>query len=510
MLRREFVKSLGAAAASTLAPGFAVAKGANNSNAKLAAPVSEVKAFSSSFVNVPESYGPTQIAFDRPLPEGLSGTLYRNGPALFKRGDTQYKHWFDGDGMIQSFHLDGSLLTHKANMVQTNRFVAEKEAGRFLWPSFGTAFEDGRSATNADAINSANTSLLPVDDELWALWEGGSAWDIDPDTLQTRGRKVFSEETDGLSFSAHPKVDVDGRIWNFGYVSGGNTLILYDIAANGTLNRVQTVSTPNTNMVHDFAVTDQYLIFVLLPITFDWPTSSKPTAFAEMLGWDESAPVNVLVVDKSTLEVQQRFDMSAFFAFHFGNAWQDGKQVRVELAVSDPWDALNEQFLSATQGQKINKGNYATTKEPAAVELVIDLQKKMVSIESLPIIGGDFPVYDNRYVGNRTKNLFMMNRSSTLSSDVYGFNQIMHFDRESGKTQSFDYGPDVLAEEHLFVSKNGAAEGAGWLLGTSYNWRTQLTNLSVFNAAAVQDGPVAIANLPYHLPLGLHGKFVAS
>jgi len=147
---------------------------------------------------------------------------------------------------------------------------------------------------------------------------------------------------------------------------------------------------------------------------------------------------------------------------------------------------------------------------PGAVELVIDMQNKAVSVERLPIIGADFPVYDSRYIGSRTNHLFMANRSSTLSADVFGFNQIVHYDRMSGKTQLYDYGADVLAEEHLFVPRKGGLEGTGWLLGSSYNWQEQVTSLSVFNASAVADGPIATAALPYHLPLGLHGKFVAS
>jgi len=321
---------------------------------------------------------------------------------------------------------------------------------------------------------------------------------------------VFSEQTDGLSFSAHPKVDSDGRIWNFGYVSGADTLIVYDMAANGKLNRVQTINTPYTNMVHDFAVTEQYLIFVLLPITFEWSQSNKPVAFGDMIGWDDTEPVNVLVVNKSTLEVEQRFEMSAFFAFHFGNAWQDGSRVRVELATADAWDALNEELLLATQGHALSKNTAKGVQEPGAIELVIDLDKKLVSVEHLPMVGADFPVYDDRHMGSRTNNLFMMNRSNTLSPEVFGFNQLVHFNRESGITHTYDYGAEVLAEEHLFVPRKGAPEGLGWLLGSSYNWTNQLTSLSVFDASAIEDGPIATADLPYHLPLGLHGKFVAS
>lgn len=510
MSRRDFLKQLAAAGAIGMTPEALLANASTTASISAVSASAESAAFKSSFNAIPESFGPTQVEFNNPVPDGLSGTLFRNGPALFQRGSTNYHHWFDGDGMIQSFQIDGRQLTHKASMVRTTRYMEEEKAGQFLWSGFGTSIKGGRSVTQADDANVANISVLPVQDELWALWEAGSAWEIDPDSLDTVGRKVLSSETDGLPFSAHPRVEADGRIWNFGYVSGADTLILYDIAANGELNRVQPINTPNTNMVHDFAVTDQHLIFVLLPITYNIADTDASLAFGDRLGWDNSAPVHVLVVNKSNLEIERRFEMPSFFAFHFGNAWQDGQQLRVELATSNPWDEFNTMVKQATQGIPLENNASAKKDNPTAMELVIDLQRKVVSVESIPIIGGDFPAFDNRYIGSRTKQLTMINRSSALSDSIFGANQLVQYDRSSQKTQQFDYGSDSIAEEHVFVPKAGAKEGIGWLVGTSYNWRKQLTSLSVFNNAAIEDGPVATAELPYNLPLGFHGKFVAS
>jgi len=55
-----------------------------------------------------------------------------------------------------------------------------------------------------------------------------------------------------------------------------------------------------------------------------------------------------------------------------------------------------------------------------------------------------------------------------------------------------------------------APEGKGWVLGTAYHWPTERTTLSVFDAQAVNAGPVASVALPYGLPLGLHGQFVSA
>jgi all-trans-8'-apo-beta-carotenal 15,15'-oxygenase len=45
------------------------------------------------------------------LPADLAGTLYRNGPALFRRGGTAVNHWFDGDGLVRAFALRDGKAT---------------------------------------------------------------------------------------------------------------------------------------------------------------------------------------------------------------------------------------------------------------------------------------------------------------------------------------------------------------------------------------------------------------
>jgi len=39
------------------------------------------------------------------IPEGLRGSLYRNGPARLERGGVRVGHWFDGDGAILAVHF---------------------------------------------------------------------------------------------------------------------------------------------------------------------------------------------------------------------------------------------------------------------------------------------------------------------------------------------------------------------------------------------------------------------
>jgi all-trans-8'-apo-beta-carotenal 15,15'-oxygenase len=476
-----------------------------------------------SFRNFEAAVGPSEVRFDRPLPAELTGTLYRNGPARMQRGDTTYRHWFDGDGMVQALALQGSTLRHRGAMIDTDRSRAEASAGRFLWPGFGTSFADARSVRKGDDVNVGNISVLPLGGELLALWEGGSAWRVDRDTLATRGRKVFDADTDGAPFSAHPRVDPDGRVWNFGYAGGSGKLLIYDIDRSGALKRHALIDAPNADMVHDFAVTTRHLVFVLTPVLRKAGDRREVQAFADTLEWRADKPAWLLVVDKDTLAVTHRVELPNFFCFHLGNAWVDaaargdrggdrggagggagGGTLRVQVARTAPFDELMQQIAAASSGSVVGGVSRRT------LEIALDLSSGRASIVELPLVNSEFPRFDPRRTGLRSRHLLMLGRDAKAPEGAFGLNTVQWFDRERGHVTRFSYGERAFAEEHVFVPRAGGAEGEGWVLGTALDWQAQRTMMSVFDAQALDAGPIATARLPYMLPMGLHGQFVSA
>ena len=91
---------------------------------------------------------------------------------------------------------------------------------------------------------------------------------------------------------------------------------------------------------------------------------------------------------------------------------------------------------------------------------------------------------------------------------MWRLRRVVKRDLELGTTQSFDYGPGVIAEEHVFVPRPGPSrEDDGWLVGAFLDYARGLSGLAVFDARHVADGPVARAWLEYPLPLAFHGQF---
>jgi carotenoid cleavage dioxygenase-like enzyme len=79
-------------------------------------------------------------------------------------------------------------------------------------------------------------------------------------------------------------------------------------------------------------------------------------------------------------------------------------------------------------------------------------------------------------------------------------------DLASGETHRFDFGSDIVVEEPLFIpASDRAQEGEGWLVHTALNKRARASELHVFDARRVDDGPVGSWRLPYANPYGFHG-----
>lgn len=75
--------------------------------------------------------------------------------------------------------------------------------------------------------------------------------------------------------------------------------------------------------------------------------------------------------------------------------------------------------------------------------------------------------------------------------------------------QVFDFGPRHLVEETVFVPRPGSSEELdGWLVGTTVNLDAKATELHVFDARRVQQGPIAAWRAPVALPVTFHGVFV--
>lgn len=434
------------------------------------------------------------------LPTGLRGIYYRNGPGLMARAGRRYEHWFDGDGLLQAWHFEDGGVRHQARFVKTYKFRAEQQAGRFLLPTLGTPIKPELPIRGADSINVANTSVMQLNGRLYALWEGGSAHELDAQSLQTRGPHAWAPYLQGMPFSAHPKLEPDGTLWNFGTMNG--RLVVYQISPLGQLLRHAVLKLPVPAMVHDFVVSQHHLIFMLPPLSLDMQAVREGQSMVQAMRWKAGEATRVLVIDKSDFQRQRLLEMPATMMFHFGNAWDEGDEIHLDYVRSPPMTEFNLRAGELMRGERPQES--AST--PCLLHLSLASGRVRQDSRDEAV---EFPVVDPRVVATRHRQVFYTHAADTGSR--WGANALMRLDLDSGRRERFVFGTDVVVEEHVLVPKPGSRrEGEGWLVGTGYDGRRRQSFASVFDAEALSAGPLARVWLPYWVPYGFHGKFYAS
>lgn len=436
------------------------------------------------------------------LPDGLAGTLYRNGPAQHVVGGMRYRHWFDGDGMVHAWRIAEGGVSYRSRYVRTRKYVAESQAGRPLAPGFGT-LPDGMAVIPADAMNPANINALPLAGSLLALWEAGSAYDLDPVTLETKGERVWRADLKGLPFSAHPKVEPDGTVWNFGVNYPEGQIMVWKVGADGAVRSFGLVKERHPGFLHDMAVTERSILFLLPPLTLDSGAWGK-VSFLDAQRWNGAAPTRVVAVDKDDLTRQRVWELPASFGFHFGNAWEEADgTIRFDYALADDARILTDSLRAIMKGERIDT--------PSPKEVMVTLRPDgRAAVEALGPEPAEFPRVDPRVVGRRNRQLYHLALPPGVAAPWLC--AVVRRDLEGGAQDRFVYQPDIVAEEHVFVPRPGgpggtAGETDGWLVGTVLDVGKRRSGISVFDARRLSDGPVAQAWLDAPVTLGFHGNF---
>ena len=503
MDRREFLQSLSACAALSALPRSVLAQQVGIGALSSFVDALKTKPWLLGFAGTSEAElrSPMTVAHGK-VPNQLAGRLFRNGPAYHSLGNDRFEHWFDAPGMAQRFDISSQGIQHHGRYLATNRNTQELEQQRILFAGFGTSDPSLSNGGSADGQNPANINFVEHADELLALWEGGSAHRIDPDTLITQGIKTWSPETAGLPFGAHPKKDQDGNMWNIGYSIAPSALILYQVSPEGTLEQSHVVPMPNMRMVHDFVITDSK-VMVMLP-----PLESTPTgqgAFYDQFRWEPQKSTEIWIFDKSDLNQFSVLEMDAFWVFHFGNAYDlSSTEIAFDFSMHDSPHYMDHVSYGVMDGSW--DGGPASPSIYASG--IVDLTKQSVKLERVSRLNNvEFLQTDPRH--RLTQHRFVTMVGESGGAGRYGFDRLMVLDRQSDAVHFYDADQREMLEEHVMVPKPGGGDDF-WIVGTSLHWGEQRTYLSIYEGQAVGDGPVCRAFLDYALPLGLHGLFLSA
>jgi all-trans-8'-apo-beta-carotenal 15,15'-oxygenase len=425
-------------------------------------------------------------------PSELRGTLYRNGPGLFDQGGQRYNHWFDGDGLVQSWIIGDAGIHHQSKFVQTSKHVLEQRSGKFEVMAAGTTVPNSRTLSGPDDVNTANISMLQLGGKTYALWEAGSAYQIDPDSLETIGPRAFNSDLDGAPFSAHPVYERDGSIWNFGMF--GDSLIVYHVGQDGELIEYKLLKLPRTGYMHSFVASESQLIFVFAPLISDQDRGN----YFDNLRWHPELGCLMLVLPKNDLSAPRYADIESGACYHWADAWDEADG---SVALRGCWYGENTAFVAPfapyVQGFTALKKFMQTD----LVEIRLAAGAKRASLQKLSYENVEFPIPAT--LSTRSELLMVASDSKHPLHTPSGLTRIS----AEGKTLGhYDFGHDFIIEEHLIVRRGKRR----FAVGTLFNAKKARTGIQVFDLEHLNDGPLAQAWLERAMPLGFHGTFAST
>jgi carotenoid cleavage dioxygenase-like enzyme len=434
------------------------------------------------------------------LPKDLAGTLYRNGPnPQFAPRDANH-HWFIGDGMIHAFYIADGRVSYRNRWVRTPKWEAEHAAHKALFGSWGNPATTDPSVVGKDG-GVANTNIVWHAGKLFALEEAHRPFAIDPETLASLGYWDFAGAFKGARFTAHPKIDPEtGEMVFFAYSTGGffSPMLAYGVIDKaGKLRRFDQFQAPYASMVHDFMVTRNYVLFPIMPLTgsMDRAMKGKP-AYA----WEEDkrAYVGVMKRDADVSSVRW-FECDPCYVFHPMNAYEDNGKI-----VGDVMQYDAAPLFPDPDGRPGDPAKAIARLTRWTFDL--SANTNIFKRERMDELSGEFPRLDERFAGLDYRHGFFAAAADPIASDE--FDVLAHIDLKTNKRTAYRVPAGDAVSEPIFVPRrDGAGEGDGYLLATVYRGAQKRTDLAVFDAKDLEQGPIAIAELSHRVPHGFHGNW---
>ncbi|MCW8379699.1 carotenoid oxygenase family protein [Streptomyces justiciae] len=450
------------------------------------------------------------------VPEDLDGSFFRVAP------DPQYPPrlgddiFFNGDGSVSAFRIQNGHIDFKMRYVQTPRYLREREARRSLFGAYRNPYTDDASVAGLSRTT-GNTNVVMHNGLLWALKEDSLPVAMDPLTLDTLGESDFAGQVSSRTFTAHPKFDPEtGDMFCFGYEAKGyatDDIAYYVIDPSGAVKHEAWFRMPYPGMVHDMAITENYVLFPVAPFTSDL---ERMKAGGPHWQWEPGLDVVYGVIPRlGGPEDVRWFHGPNAFVGHTLNAFEDGGRIYYDVPL------LNDNAFTWWPDAE---GRAPHPAELKGAVMRVELDPKRTDLraqaEVLSPELAEFPAVDDRYVSAAYRHVFLMGMD--LSAMDFGpapalpanslFNTFVHLDAHNGTVRSsWAPGPSATVQEPVFVPRGpGAPEGDGYLLALVNRHDEVRSDLVVLDTAHLADGPVATARLPFRMKNALHGSWAGA
>lgn len=426
------------------------------------------------------------------IPADLRGVYMRNGPnPEFK--PIGYTYPLDGDGMIHAVYIEDGKARYCNRFVKTQSLMVERRAGRAVFGSFAHPVPVDRGLflpgeAPSFLKNGAFVNIIQHGGRFIALNEATTSYEISAE-LDTLGQWTAGGSEPlrlGAHNRHHPRT---GDLYALEYSWRTPTVKFHRIDASGVLVNTRSVELPMPTMIHDFILTEHYVVLIAGPAVFD---AQAAKAGQSMLQWrpDLGMRIALLPLDGG---VPIWIEGEPFFVFHFANGFERGQQIVVDYVQHD-------KFALA----------YGPT--PTFKRMTIDPASRSFKVAGFSNEVTEFPRVNHLREALPTRFVYMPTLTSSLKEanpPSAVFNTVLKLDTETGRYTRHDLGNQIVGEAAFVPKPGGSTEDDGYLAAFTYDPVRQGSNLVLLDATRIEESPVAVIEMPQRVPQGLHGNWIS-
>ncbi|KAL5543570.1 hypothetical protein UlMin_007354 [Ulmus minor] len=461
------------------------------------------------------------------LPECLDGEFVRVGPN-HKFAPVAGCHWFDGDGMVHGIRIKDGKATYVSRYVRTSRLKQEEYFGASKFMKFGDLKGFfGLLMVNMQMLRAklkvldvsygtgtANTALVYHHGKLLALSEADKPYVLkvlEDGDLQTLGMLDYDKRL-SHSFTAHPKVDpVTGEMFTFGYAHTPPYITYRVISKDGFMHDPVPITISDPIMMHDFAITENYAIFMDLPLYFRPKEMVKDNKLIFTFDATKKARFGVLPRYAKDDLLIKWFELPNCFIFHNANAWEEEDEV---VLITSRLENPDLDMVSGKVKEKL--GNFSNE----MYEMRFNMKTGLATQKKLSETAVDFPRVNESYTGRKQRYVYGTRLDDSIAKVTGIVKFDLHAEPESGKkfievggnvAGLYDLGPGRFGSEAIYVPKVPGVtseEDDGYLIFFVHDENTGKSAVHVIDAKTMSPDPVAVVDLPHRVPYGFHALFV--
>ncbi|OQS13286.1 dioxygenase [Nocardia donostiensis] len=451
-------------------------------------PAGDSAFLSGAFTPVEAEVTSFDLAVTGAIPAELDGRYLRIGPNALGIDDPAAFYWVTAPGMVHGVRIrDGRAEWYRSRWIRSAAVAAELGE-----PARGEALP---------MDHACNTHIIGFRGRTLALEESGPMPYELTDELSTVGPYTFGGTLEG-AFTAHTKIDpAAGEMHAITYNPQWDHVRHLVVDDSGTVARLRRIPVGDKPMMHDFALTRNYVVVCDTPVTFrPAALEHSPNPYA----WNDDHPARLGILPRGGGAIRW-FDMQRVFVSHVLNGYDDGTTVVMDY-VGFPAFHPDRRYGPAADGP------------PTLRRVSVDLHDGRIREQVIDERALEFPRLDDALVSRRHRFGYSCCAEDFVRAyvpdharlpDSAFSNVLIKHDLDAGRRELHRFPRGAAVGEPVFVAREGArAEDDGYILAYVHNPERGAADLVILAAQDFGGRPLAAIHLPARVPLGFHGNWI--